>query len=127
MVDVAVLDLKDPKKWNHWVIGTPEEVAKTSPFYSEQLQVRYNKNLEKTETLRDEVEHRHTPPIEEYYFVLNGTLKVKVEDDIIEVEPMQILAVPPNKLHRVVDQSFPSEVLVFRAPISSRKTKIETI
>ena len=126
MVDVAVLDLKDPKRWNHWVIGTPEEVPKTSPFYSEQLQVRYNKNLEKTETLRDEVEHWHTPPIEEYYFVLNGTLKIKVEDDIIEVEPMQILAVPPNKRHRVVDQSFPSEILVFRAPISSRKTKIET-
>jgi mannose-6-phosphate isomerase-like protein (cupin superfamily) len=126
MVDVAVLDLKDPKKWNHWVIGTPEDVPKISPFYSEQLQVRYNKNLEKTETLRDEVEHWHTPPIEEYYFVLKGTLKVKVEEDILEVEPMQILVVPPNKRHRVINQSFPSEVLVFRAPISSRETKIET-
>jgi mannose-6-phosphate isomerase-like protein (cupin superfamily) len=127
MVKVAVLDLKDPKRWNRWVIGTPEEVPKTSPFYSDQLQIRYNKSLEKEDTLQDEVEHWHTPPIEEFYLVLQGTLKVEMEGDVIEIGPMQILAVPPNKRHRVVDQSFPSESLVFRAPISSRRTKVETI
>lgn len=126
MVKVAILDLKDPEKQNRWVIGTPEEVPKSSPFYSEQLQVRYNRSLEKEYPPQNEVEHWHTPPIEEYYFVLKGALKVKVEDVIIDVEPMQILAVPPSKRHKVVDQSFPSEFLVFRAPISSGKTKIES-
>lgn len=126
MVKVAVLDLNKTEKWNHWVIGTPEDVPKSSPFYSEQLQIRYNKNLEREGSLQNEVEHWHTPPIEEYYFVLQGTLRVKVEDTIIDVEPMQILAVPPNKRHRVIDESGPIEFLVFRAPISGEKTKKES-
>ena len=127
MVKVAVLDLRDSTTWNHWVIGTRDEVPKSSPFYSEQLQVRYNKSTENEDTLQNEVEHSHTPPIEEYYFVLQGMLRVKVEDEVIGVKPMQILAVPPNKRHRVVYQSSPAEFLVFRAPISSGKTKIESI
>ena len=127
MVKVAVLDLKNSKNWNHWVIGTPDEVPKSSPFYSEQIQVRYDKSVEKEGNLQNEVEHSHTPPIEEYYFVLQGMLRVKVEDEVIDVKPMQILAVPPNKRHRVVDQSSPTEFLVFRAPISSGKTKIESL
>ena len=127
MVKVAVLDLTDSTKWNHWVIGTPDEVPKSSPFYSEQLQVRYNKSIENEDMLQNEVEHSHTPPIEEYYFVLQGMLRVKVEDEVIDVKPMRILAVPPNEPHRVVYQSSPAEFLVFRAPISSGKTKIESI
>jgi mannose-6-phosphate isomerase-like protein (cupin superfamily) len=126
MVKVAVLDLKDPKKWNRWVIGTPEAIPRHSPFYSKQLQVMYNKSLEKEGSLENEVEHWHSPPIEEYYFVLQGTLKVKVEDVVINIGPMQILTVPPSKRHRVVDQSFPIEFLVFRAPISSKETKIKS-
>jgi mannose-6-phosphate isomerase-like protein (cupin superfamily) len=126
MVRVAILDLNDPKKWNRWVIGTPMEVPKSSPFYSEQLQIRYCRNLEKENSLRDEVEHWHTPPIEEYYFVLQGALRVKVEDDILDVKQMQILAVPPKKRHRVIDHSVPVEFAVIRAPISSEETKIES-
>ena len=125
MVEVAVLDLNDPEKWNHWVIGTPEEVPRSSPFCSEQLQVRYNKNPEKEHSLQKEVEHWHTPPIEEYYLVLRGTLRVKVEGTVIELGPMQILPVPPKKHHRVLDYSPTVEYLVIRAPISGEKTKIE--
>jgi len=124
MVEVAVLDLSDPQKWNRWVIGTPEAVPRSSPFYSEQLQVRYGKNPEKEHGLKNEVEHWHTPPIEEYYLVLKGTLKVKIEDTVIDLKPMQILTVPPNKRHRVIDYSFPVEFFVIRAPISSGRTKM---
>jgi mannose-6-phosphate isomerase-like protein (cupin superfamily) len=127
MVEVAVLDLTDSTKWNRWIIGTPDEVPKSSPFYSEQLQVGYNKSMENDDKLRNEVEHSHTPPIEEYYFVLQGMLRVKVEDEVIDVKPMQILAIPPNKRHRVVYESSPVEFLVFRAPISSGETKIKSI
>ena len=126
MVKVAVLDLNDPKKWNRWVVGTPEEVPKSSPFYSEQLQIKYNKNPEKEFFLKKEEEHWHTPPIEEYYFVLQGTLEVKIENNAVSLEPMQILAVPPNKRHRVLDYSLPIQFFVIRAPISGEKTKIES-
>ena len=127
MVKAAVLDLNDPRKWNLWVIGTPGDVPKSSPFYSEQLQIRYNKNPEKKLSLQKEVEHWHTPPIEEYYFLLQGTLKIKIDDDVVDLKPMQILPVPPNKRHRVLDYSFPVEFLVIRAPISSEKTKIKPL
>lgn len=126
MVRVAVLDINDPQKWNRWIIGTPEDVPKSSPFYSEQLQIRYNRNPEKEHSLQKEVEHWHTPPIEEYYFVLKGTLKVKVEDTVINLKPMQILPIPPNKPHRVLDYTFPAEFLVIRAPISSEQTKMRS-
>lgn len=126
MVKVAVLDLNDPQKWNHWVIGTPDEVPRSSPFYSEQIQVKYNKNPKKEDSLQKEMEHWHTSPIEEYYFVLQGVLRVKVEGTVFDLKPMQILPVPPNKPHRVLDYSFPVEFFVIRAPISSEKTKMRS-
>jgi mannose-6-phosphate isomerase-like protein (cupin superfamily) len=76
--------------------------------------------------LERQVEHYHTPPIEEYFLVLQGTLKVKVEDTVIVLKPMQLLTVPPNKRHTIIDYSSPLRYFVFRAPISSGKTKIIT-
>lgn len=124
MVEVAVLDLNDPRKWNHWVIGTPEEVPESSPFHSEQLQIKYNKNPEKEHFLETEEEHWHTSPIEEYYFVLEGTLKVKIENKVFHLEPMQMLPVPPDKRHKVLDFSLPIQYFTIRAPSSSKRTKI---
>jgi len=125
MVKVAVLDLNDPKNWNRWVIGMPEQVPKSSPFYSEQIQIAYVKNPKKG-LLEKGVEHWHKSPIEEYYLVFQGTLKVKVEDTVFVLEPMQILAIPPNKRHKIFDYSFPVQFFTIRAPISSEKTKIES-
>ena len=126
MVKVAVLDLNDPKNWNHWIIGTPTEVPESSPFYSEQIQIAHVKNLEKG-ILEKEPEHYHSPPIEEFYLVLRGILKVKVEDNIIVLKPKQILAIPPNKRHKIVNYSLPIQFFTIRAPISTEKTKIKTV
>jgi mannose-6-phosphate isomerase-like protein (cupin superfamily) len=126
MVKVAVLDLDDPKEWNRWVIGTPSDVPKSSPFYSEQIQVAYVNNPKREDFFKMQVEHYHTPPIEEYFLVLRGTLKVKVEDTIIVLKPMQLLAVPPNRRHTILDYSPPLQYFLIRAPISSEKTKIVT-
>jgi mannose-6-phosphate isomerase-like protein (cupin superfamily) len=125
MVKVAVLDLNDPKNWNHWIIGTPTEVPESSPFYSEQIQIAHVKNPEKG-ILEKEPEHYHLLPIEEFYLVLQGILKVKVEDNIIVVKPKQILAIPPNKRHRILNYSLPIQFFTIRAPISTEKTKIKT-
>ncbi|MDH5793768.1 MAG: cupin domain-containing protein [Candidatus Bathyarchaeota archaeon] len=122
MVKVAVLDLNDPKNWNHWIIGTPTEVPESSPFYSEQIQIAHVKNLEKG-ILEKEPEHYHSPPIEEFYLVLRGILKVKVEDNIIVLKPKQILAIPPNKRHKILNYSLPIQFFTIRAPISTEKTK----
>jgi mannose-6-phosphate isomerase-like protein (cupin superfamily) len=126
MVKVAVLDLNDPKNWNHWIIGTPTEVPESSPFYSEQIQIAHVKNLEKG-ILEKEPEHYHSPPIEEFYLVLQGILKVKVEDNIIVLKPKQILAIPPNKRHKILNYSLPIQFFTIRAPISTEKTKIKTV
>ena len=123
MVKVAVLDLKAPKN-RHWVIGTPPYVPKSSPFYSEHIQIAYVKNPKKGH-FKEEPEHLHSPPIEEYYLVLQGTLKVKLEDTVISLKPMQILAIPPNKRHKILNHSLPMQFFTIRAPISTEKTKKE--
>jgi mannose-6-phosphate isomerase-like protein (cupin superfamily) len=126
MGQVAVVDLSDPKNWNRWVIGTPPQVPKSSPFYSEQMQVAYDHfrtQKEKDWHLAKEREHSHKTPIEERYLVLKGTLTVQVEKEKIILKPMQILCVPPEKSHRVIDYSLPTQIIVIRTPISTNETK----
>ena len=126
MVKVAVLDLNDQKNWNRWIVGTPDDVPKSSSFYSEQIQIVFVNNPERENFLKIQVEHYHTPPIEEYFLVLQGTLKVKIEDTTITLKPMQLLAVPPNKSHTIIDYSPPLQYFLIRAPISTQKTKVVT-
>jgi mannose-6-phosphate isomerase-like protein (cupin superfamily) len=123
MDSVAVLSLDDPSVWNRWIIGTPEEVPESSPFYSKQIQIAFVNNPEKG-LLEKGIAHSHEPPIEEYYLLLEGTLDVKVEKEIISLKPMQILKVPPMKKHRIVSYSLPLRYFTIRAPISTRQTKI---
>jgi hypothetical protein len=75
MVKASILNLRSSENVNRWIIGGPPEVLKDSPFYSEQIQIAYVKNIQKG-ILDKEPEHYHTPPIEEFYFVMKGTLKV---------------------------------------------------
>jgi len=123
MVKVALLNLEAPKNRNRWIIGTPEDIPKTSPFYSEQIQIAYVKNPRKG-LLEKGGEHSHTPPIEEYYLVLEGTLTVKVENKEITIKPNQILSIPPEKRHKITNYTLPLRCFTIRAPISTQKTKI---
>jgi mannose-6-phosphate isomerase-like protein (cupin superfamily) len=125
VVTVTILDLNNPENINRWIIGGPPQVPKTSPSYSKQIQIAHIKNIQKG-ILEKEPEHYHTSPIEEFYIVLKGTLKVKVEEDIIAVKSMQILTIPPKTRHKIVDHSQKLHYFTVRAPISTEKTKIET-
>lgn len=124
MVKVAVLDLNNPENMNRWIIGGPPQVLESSPFSSEQTQVAYVKNIENG-FLDKDPEHYHLPPIEEFYLVLEGILKVKVEDEVITLKSMQILAIPPKKRHRILDHSRRLQYFI-RTPISTERTKIKT-
>ena len=123
MVSVAVLDLSKPDAWNRWIIGTPEDVPESSPFFSEQIQIAFVNNPQKG-VLEKETEHSHAPPIEEYYLVLEGTLKIEVESEVVTLKPMQILKVPPMKRHKITHYSLPVRWFIIRAPISTLQTKI---
>jgi mannose-6-phosphate isomerase-like protein (cupin superfamily) len=122
MVKLCILNLDSPENVNRWIIGSPPQVLKDSPFHSEQIQIAYVKNIQKG-ILDREPEHYHTSPIEEFYFVLKGTLKVKVEKDIITIKSMQILVVPPKTRHKIVSHSQRLQYFTIRAPISTEKTK----
>jgi mannose-6-phosphate isomerase-like protein (cupin superfamily) len=124
MVKVEVLNLKNPENMNRWIVGGPPQVPKDSPFYSEQIQIAYVKNIQKG-ILDKEPEHYHTSPIEEFYRVLKGKLKIKVENTIITIKPMQILAIPPKTRHKIANHSQRLQYFTIRAPISTEKTKIE--
>jgi mannose-6-phosphate isomerase-like protein (cupin superfamily) len=118
-----VKDLNDPGTWNRWIIGTPDDVPETSPFYSRQIQIAYVNNPEKG-LLEKGTRHFHKPPIEEYYLVLEGSLEIEVESEIFSVEPMQILKVPPMKRHKITGYSLPLRFFTIRTPISSTETRI---
>lgn len=125
MVKASILNLNSPENMNRGIIGGPPQVLKDSPFYSEQIQIGYVRNVQKG-ILDKEPEHYHTTPIEEFYLVLKGTLKAKVENDIITIESMQILVVPPKTRHKIVSHSHRIQYFTIRAPISTEKTKRET-
>ena len=124
MVKVAVLKLDDPKNSNRWVIGTPNSVPIDSPFYSEQLQLNHRTNPERKSFLEKEKKHYHKPPIEEFYFVLKGILKVEIEDNVTIVKRREILTVPSGKCHRIKWFSKKVEFIVFRSSSSMDKDKI---
>lgn len=125
MVRTAVLDLDLATEQNHWIIGIPPAVPEDSRFASTVIQVNYQKRPAKKELLKNEKRHSHPEPIEEFYLVLKGTLDVEVEEESFTVGERQILCVPPDKCHRVVDLSDDAEFLVFRTPISTDHTKKE--
>jgi mannose-6-phosphate isomerase-like protein (cupin superfamily) len=125
MASATVLNLSDPNTWNRWIVGTPEDVPESSPFYSEQIQIAFVKNPEKG-LLEKGTEHSHNSPIEEYYLVFEGTLEVKVENEIFILEPMRILKVPPMKRHKIINYSLPLQYFTIRAPISTHQTKSST-
>ena len=124
LVKIAVLDLNDAKNRNRWIIGTPSDVPKSSPFFSEQMQIAYVDNPEREWFFKMQKEHWHTSPIEEYYLVLRGTLKVKVEDAVIVLKPMQLLVVPPKKRHTIIDFSSPLRYFLIRNSIPGEKSKV---
>jgi len=126
MVKAVALDFKDPKEWNRWIVGMPKDVPQCSPFYSEQIQIAYVNNPNREEFLKMQVEHYHTSPIEEYFLVLQGNLKVKVSNNIINLKSMQLLGIPPNERHTILDYTEPLRYFLIRAPISTEKTKIIT-
>lgn len=123
MVEVALIKLDDPEKWNRWIIGTPPDVSKNSLFYSEHIQVNHTKNPDRKKFLDKEEEHSHKSPIEEIYFVLEGSLEVEIEDKVVIVNPREILTVPPEKRHKIKGFSAEVEFLVIRVPTSSNETK----
>ena len=125
MVRTAVLDLNLATEQNRWIIGIPPAVPEDSRFASKVIQVNYQKRPAKKELLKNEKRHSHPEPIEEFYLVLRGTLDVEVEEETLTVGERQILCVPPDKCHRVVNLSDDAEFLVFRAPVSTNKTKKE--
>ena len=45
-------------------------------------------------------EHYH-PKSEEIYYILNGTGRMKIEDELHEVGPLDAIAIPPGARHKI--------------------------
>jgi mannose-6-phosphate isomerase-like protein (cupin superfamily) len=126
MLSATIMNLRDPRNLNRWIVGTPPDVSASSEFYSEQIQIAHVKNPERKFFSSVQVEHWHTSPIEEYILLLEGTLKVKVDSDIITLEPMHLLKIPPKVPHKILDYSTPLQYFLLRTPISTAETKVIT-
>lgn len=114
--------------WNHvneWVIGTPPGIT-CSERFSAQIQMKYNNHrIKKPDQPTTESYHKHLQRAEEYYLVLDGSLKVKVDGQTYHIGKRQILAVPPMACHMVTYCSPDVEYLTIRAPYSHEATKID--
>lgn len=126
MSKAAIMNLQDPRNLNRWIVGTLPNVSTSSEFHSEQIQIAHVKNPERKYFFSFQVEHWHTPPIEEYILLLEGTLKVRVDNDIIILKPMQLLKIPPRIPHKILDYSTPLHYFLLRTPISTEDTKVIT-
>ncbi len=120
------MDLQNPKNRNRWIVGTPPDVPTKSDFYSDRIQIAYVKNPERKRFASFQTEHWHTPPIEEYILVIQGALKLRIEDKVTVVKPQQLLKIPPKIPHKIIDCTSPLQYFLIRAPISTEKTKVNT-
>lgn len=61
--------------------------------------------------------HYHVEPIEEYYFVFEGRLDVRIGDEVVEAEAGSVLFAPPGVLQQPTNTSDePAWVLSISAP-----------
>jgi mannose-6-phosphate isomerase-like protein (cupin superfamily) len=118
----ALVDLKGPQ--NHWIVGTPPAIRKSSPLYSKWVQMAYTNSKDSVQ--EDERLHSHSKS-EEYYLVIKGALVVRVDKSDVRVGPMQLLKVPKKVPHKVTRQEPPLTCFTIRVPsaLPSEKTIIE--
>ncbi len=64
--------------------------------------------------------HTHSEQ-EEVYIVLSGSARVKVEDEVVELRPLDALRIPPGALRAFEGGPEGAELLAFGAPITDNK------
>lgn len=101
----SIIKLDELSNQNRWIIGTPPAVEKESPFYSGHLQINHIKEPKREDFFSEEKKHSHKSPIEEFYLVLNGTLEMEINDQIVAVKPKELLVVPSEVSHKIKDFS----------------------
>lgn len=120
MTNIKIRNLNEAK--NKWVIGTLPAVKEPS-FQSKVLQIKYNYKPDKTK-FKEETYHKHSTPIEECYLCINGALHIEIEGKKFLLKSNEILNVPPNQCHKIIDFSDDVIFFVIRSPISDNSTKI---
>ncbi|GAF94042.1 unnamed protein product, partial [marine sediment metagenome] len=59
--------------------------------------------------------HYHTGS-EEWFIILKGEARIKVEDEIITVGPREIIGIKPKVIHQYLGGKCPIEEFVIRTP-----------
>jgi mannose-6-phosphate isomerase-like protein (cupin superfamily) len=63
----------------------------------------------------------------EYYIALKGRKILQVEDELVHVEPGEILEVPPKVRHNIHRREAPYEGFTIRVPITVDNDKVEDL
>jgi mannose-6-phosphate isomerase-like protein (cupin superfamily) len=61
----------------------------------------------------------------EYYLTIKGSKILQVENEILEIRSGEIIEVPPQAQHNVIDLETPYQGLVFRSPILPDKVEYQ--
>lgn len=72
--------------------------------------------------------HRHDPPAEEIYLVLDGKLDIQMGDEIVEADPGTVLFTPPGRRHQPQNNyDEPAVLFSIVAPLESYREDGVTI
>lgn len=123
MPTISSINLIENK--NTWILGTPDAVDVYSPGFSPSIQIKYNKEPCKKTHLKNETYHKHLENIVECYLVLNGWLKLLIENEEHCLKEREIIRVPSHHCHKVIDYSNDVEYMTIRAPASDESKKRE--
>jgi len=109
------IPLDDPANQNCWLLG--KGMAR---FQASRLILAYL-NFPTAEAATAGIgtrhqRHRHTRSWE-YYFVLRGAKTLQIEDQLVDLQPGEIVGIPPQCCHALYDRQAPFEGFTIRAPV----------
>jgi len=115
-----LINLNDKKNQNTWIIGTPPVIELQSPNYSELLQVSHSKVPPFPSNIEEFHSHDNS---EEYYLVIRGNIRVRVNKRTYQVNPMNLLLIPKKIPHKIIDFKTPLQYFTIRTPASRPEEK----
>lgn len=119
LIDLSALETR-----GKWIVGTPPAIPKSSSAYSKWVQIGYTNTTSKVTEKSKLHSHRRS---DEYYLVIRGTLRIRVEDRTYSLGPMHVLRVPERVPHMALDYTVPLTYFVMRTPsaLPSEKDVVE--
>ncbi|MDD3888084.1 MAG: cupin domain-containing protein [Patescibacteria group bacterium] len=108
---VEIFDFSiDRSKRRKWATGN--FLDKDSPFFSEYTEINVGSRNSKSQP--DTLHFHHKT--QEFYLVISGRLTLQVDNQEIDLQPLQLLAIPPTIPHAVIKATDNTKFVAIKSP-----------